>query len=270
MSKRIALVTGGNKGIGYAIVQNLCQNQEFKEGHVILSARIKKNGDDAVEALKKEGYKNVSFVQCDIDDEASVKLAAEEVKSQFGGLDILINNAGMAFKGDAFDENVAKTTLRTNYFGTKLACNFFIPIMRPGGRVVNVSSLSSNGALNKMSPQLQQKFLKEKLTTQELDNLMFDFIDAVKRGKWKEEGWPKTCYGVSKVGVSMLTRILAAQNKGLCINACCPGWVRTDMAGLKAPLSPAEGSDTPVYCALQKDLQSGGMFSVRKKIGWGV
>lgn len=124
------------------------------------------------------------------------------------------------------------------------------------GRVVNVSSVASLMALKNCSPELQQKFRSETISEEELVGLMNKFVEDTKNGVHEKAGWPSTAYGVTKIGVTVLSRIharnLSAQRKGdkILLNACCPGWVRTDMAGPKAPKSPEEGAETPVYLAL--------------------
>lgn len=124
------------------------------------------------------------------------------------------------------------------------------------GRVVNVSSMQSCKALERCSPELQQKFRSDAITEDELVQLMTKFVEDTKKNVHEKEGWPNTAYGVSKIGVTVLSRIQARllneQRKGehILLNACCPGWVRTDMAGPKAPKSPEEGAETPVYLAL--------------------
>jgi len=246
-TQKIALVTGANKGIGLAIVENLCSNNP--KLHVLLGARDSKLGNEALRKLDK--YKNVSLVQIDLNDEKSIKTAAEGVKKQYGGLDILINNAGIAWKGSAFNTEVATTTLGTNYFGTLKVCEEFFPILRENGRVVNVSSTVGKSTLGKMSESLRNKFLADDLTVDQLNGLMNKFIKDVTDGTYKKEGWPETTYGVSKAGLTMLTRVLARDNKtkGVLINSCCPGWVKTDMAGDHAQLTPAQGAETPVHLA---------------------
>jgi len=243
---RIALVTGANKGIGYAIVEKLAEERSLT---VLLGARDVKRGEDAI---KQIGKSNVSLLKLDVDSEESVKAAAASVKSQYGGLDILVNNAGRAWKGDAFNENVARTTLQTNYYGTLYMMRHFQPLMREGGRIVNVSSMVAQSSLKRMSAALRNQFLDPKLNEQKLTALAEKFVDDVKMDRVAAEGWPRTTYGVSKVCMSMLTIIAARDNtqRGLLINSCCPGWVRTDMAGPNASKSPAEGADTPVYLAL--------------------
>ena len=142
------------------------------------------------------------------------------------------------------------------------------------GRVVNVSSMISLTALKKCSPELQQKFQSDTITEEELVGLMNKFVEDTKKGVQEKEGWPKSAYGVSKIGVTVLSRIharkLNEQRKGdkILLNACCPGWVRTDMAGPKATKSPEEGAETPVYLALLPPNAEGphGQFVQEKQV----
>jgi len=81
---------------------------------------------------------------------------------------------------------------------------------------------------------------------------MEKFIEDVKNGNSDEKGWPHTCYGISKIGVSILSQIQAKEMKkpGVLVNNGDPGWCRTDMAGESAPRSAAQGAETPCYLAL--------------------
>ncbi|KAL7983596.1 hypothetical protein Chor_000472 [Crotalus horridus] len=236
MSARVAVVTGSNKGIGLAIVRALCK--QFS-GDVYLTARDSERGKAAVTQLSEEGLKPL-FHQLDINDLESIQTLRDFLKEKYGGLDVLVNNAGIAFKG----------------------------------RVVNVSSMVSVSALSKCNQDLQQKFRSDTITEEELVKLMEKFVEDTKKGVHEKEGWPSTAYGVSKIGVTVLSRIQARllnetrKNDGILLNACCPGWVRTDMAGSRATKSPDEGAETPVYLALLSPgaTEPHGQFVSEKKV----
>ncbi|KAM4729556.1 carbonyl reductase [NADPH] 1 [Anableps anableps] len=254
MSTRVAVVTGSNKGVGLAVVRALCK--QF-QGDVYLTARDVGRGEAAVESLASEGLKP-QFHQLDINNLNSITTAAAFFKEKYGGVDILINNAAIAFKvADRTPIAVqAEVTLKTNFFASRDVLTHFLPLIKPGGRVVNVSSFVSSRTLNKCSPELQQRFRSEDITEDELVGLMQRFVDKAKAGQHKQDGWPALPYGVSKLGLTTLSMILARRlskerpNDGILLNACCPGWVRTDMAGERAARSPDEGAVTPVYLAL--------------------
>jgi len=175
-SKAVALVTGANKGIGLAIARQLAHTRP-NDLHVLVGSRDVKLGEDAVAQLRADGLQNVSLLRVDLLDEDVIRAAAQTVQDTYGGLDVLVNNAGMAFKGDAFDANVARATIATNYYGTKAVCKHFLPLIKDYGRVVNVTSRA--GLLSKLSPNLQQAFSKEDLTLSELDSLMEKFSSDI-------------------------------------------------------------------------------------------
>ncbi|XP_020338259.1 carbonyl reductase [NADPH] 1 [Oncorhynchus kisutch] len=269
---QVALVTGSNKGIGFAIVRSLCK--QFN-GDVFLSGRDAGRGTAAVESLNSEGLKPL-FQQLDIDNPESVRSARDFFNEKYGGLDVLINNAGIAFKNADTTPfgTQAEVTLKTNFFATRDMCNEFLPIIKPGGRVVNVSSVMSSIALNRCSPELQARFRSNDITEEELVGLMERFVQEAQAGAHSQGGWPDTAYGVSKTGLTVLSRIHARKLRHerpadqILLNACCPGWVRTDMAGPTATKSPDEGAITPVYLAL---LPAGagepqGQFVMDKKV----
>ncbi|KAM5280896.1 carbonyl reductase [NADPH] 1-like [Ctenodactylus gundi] len=251
---RVALVTGANKGIGFAVARELCRRFS---GDVVLTARDEARGRAAVRQLQAEGL-SPRFHQLDIDDLRSIRAVRDFLRREYGGLDVLVNNAGIAFKkADPTPLHIqAEVTLKTNFFGTRDVCTELLPLVRPQGRVVNVSSTLGLVALKQCSPELQQKFRSETITEEELVGLMNKFVKDTKNGVHKKEGWPNSAYGVSKIGVTILSRIhakhLNEQRGGdrILLNSCCPGWVRTDLGGPLAPKSLEEGIETPVYLAL--------------------
>uniref|UniRef100_A0A8C0T807 Carbonyl reductase [NADPH] 1 n=1 Tax=Canis lupus familiaris TaxID=9615 RepID=A0A8C0T807_CANLF len=271
-ASRVALVTGANKGIGFAIARELCR--QFS-GDVVLTARDEARGRAAVQQLQAEGL-SPRFHLLDIDDLQSIRALRDFLRKEYGGLDVLVNNAGIAFKtNDPTPFHIqAEVTMKTNFFGTRDVCTELLPLMKPQGRVVNVSSVVSVRALKSCSPELQQKFRSEAITEEELVGLMNKFVEDTKKGVHRNEGWPDNAYGVTKIGVTVLSRIharkLSEQRRDdkILLNACCPGWVRTDMAGPRAPKSPEEGAETPVYLALLPSDAEGphGEFLMEKKV----
>ncbi|XP_032981906.1 carbonyl reductase [NADPH] 1 isoform X2 [Rhinolophus ferrumequinum] len=265
---RVALVTGANKGIGFAIARELCR--QFS-GDVVLTARDAARGQAAVQQLQAEGL-SPRFHQLDINDLQSIRALRDFLLKEYGGLDVLVNNAGIAFKNnDPTPFHIqAEVTMKTNFFGTRDVCTELLPLMKPQGRVVNVSSNVSLRALKSCSPELQQKFRNEAISEEEL----VGFMEDTRNGIHQKEGWPNSAYGMRKIGITVLSRIharnLREQRRGdkILLNACYPGWVRTDMARPKATKSPEEGAETPVYLALLSSDAEGphGQFVMEKKV----
>lgn len=248
MTKKVAVVTGSNKGVGFAIVRALCK--EF-DGDVFLTARDEGRGKEAVEALKKEGLTPL-FHQLDINDASTVERLRDFLKKNYGGLDVLVNNAGI-FAGN--DPVQAEQTVKTNFFSTLKCCQILFPILKPHARVVCVSSGSCKGAVSKCSESMRRTFVDPNVKMEDLESLMTKFVEATKAGKALEEGFSESAYGMSKIGATVMCIIQqremdAAGAEDIVINSCCPGWTATDLGGSKAENTIDEGAETPVYLAL--------------------
>lgn len=252
MSTRVAVVTGSNKGIGFAVVKALCSKFD---GDVFLTARDESRGQSAIKELEKEGLKP-KFHLLDISSVESIKALGSFLKSQYGGIDVLVNNAAIAYKNaDTTPFAIqAENTIRVNVFDTLNVCRELFPLLRPHARVVNVSS--SAGKLSYIkSKDLQEKFLSPTLTEEELCSLVTQFVNDAKSGTHEEKGWVNSAYVVSKVGVNALTFIQQRKfnqdpQTDIVVNAVHPGYVDTDMTSHKGTLTPDQGAEPIVYCAL--------------------
>ncbi len=194
-SRRIALVTGANRGIGLEVVRQLAV-----EGFVaILGSRDYGRGEAAAGPLRAEGLE-VEVRQLDVADAASVERLGAALAAEHGRLDVLVNNAAIHYdtwqRGVDADLGVVREALETNLLGAWRTTQACLPLLRrsQAARVVNVSS--GAGSLAGMSA-----------------------------------GTP--AYSVSKAALNAMTRILAAELRpdGILVNAVCPGWVGTDMGG---------------------------------------
>lgn len=233
ISKRIALVTGGSRGIGKAIVRLLC-GRNMK---VIFTCRNPHDGQKALIELHSLA-RDAEYHPLEVTDNQSVLELTQYIKAKYGQLDILINNVGVNY--DAW-QRVSKVaiseveyTIDVNLIGPWRLCNAMIPLMLVGdeGRIINVSS----GA-----------------------------------GCIANQNGSTPAYSISKNGLNMLTRSLAEDLKstGIVVNAVDPGWVRTDMGGSDAPKSPEEGADTVVWLATEADPDiTGRFFRNRSIIDW--
>ncbi len=228
---KTALVTGANKGIGYAVAHQLA----LRGFHVFLGARKSDAGRRAAEALASSGQ--VTFLQIDVADPKSVLAAAHEFAKHSDRLDVLVNNAGIMVESDAdilsFPEESIRETLETNTLGPLRVTRTFAPLLVKSDepRVINVSS--SGGQL----------------------------ADGA-------DGWAPA-YCISKTALNGVTAQLAVALKQCAVNSVCPGWVQTDMGGPSAPRTPEQGADTIVWLATEAPHELTGQFvEDRETIPW--
>ncbi|KAJ8946453.1 hypothetical protein NQ318_014441, partial [Aromia moschata] len=259
--QKVAVVTGANKGIGFAIVKGLC---EKFQGVVYLTSRSETKGKAAVQKLEELGF-HPSFHQLDVLNQSSVDKFRDHIKTTHGGLDLLINNAGIMYPRDSTEPPLAEqaeNTIGVNYYGTIRVCDALFPLLRDNAKVVNVSS--SAGHLFRIpSAILRAKFANLNLTIPTLSNLMDKFVKDAKENKTVEEGWgspPYCCYVVSKVGLSALTFIQQKNFdketplRNISINAVHPGLVRTDM-NPSGVLTPEQGAKSTLYAVFEPNLK---------------
>ena len=227
---KIALVTGANRGIG----KEVCRQLAERGARVLLSARDLSKAEAAVDELALD---NVIAAQLDVSDEASIAALRDRIESEFGRLDILVNNAAIHYdnwqSAVTADLNVVQEALVTNLYGPWRLTQALLPLLKKSGRarIVNVSS--GAGALTTMAA-----------------------------------GPP--AYSTSKVALNALTRMLAAelQPDGILVNSICPGWVATEMGGAGGRPIP-DGAAGIVWAALlPDDGPSGGFFRDEQQLDW--
>ena len=234
---RVALVTGGNRGIGFEVAKQLGE----KGNRIILGSRDVKRGELAAEKLASMKIK-VTPIQLDVTNQDQVDQLVRRIQSEFGQLHILVNNAGIMIdhdKASVTDLDLLRSTLETNLLGPWRLCKALVPLMEKNhyGRIVNVSSGAGS------------------------------FPGGIAR----PSGYGRPAYSLSKTSLNALTLMLASELQGtnILINAACPGHTRTDMGGPNAPRSIQEGADTVVWLAtLPDDGPTGGVFLDRKRIDW--
>ena len=157
LEQKTAVVTGGSKGIGFAIAEALAK----KSSNVFICARNKRELRRAIEDVSRHG--RVEGEVCDVRSEQQVRMMLDECERVFGGLDILVNNAGMGVFGKTVEQissDEFRQTLETNLFGVFYACHYAIPMMkkRGGGYIINISSLAGQNPHPKMAAYNASKF----------------------------------------------------------------------------------------------------------------
>ena len=239
--KRIALVTGANKGIGLEIARQLAQAGVF----VIIGSRDPGRASAAVGDLSAQGLAAQS-VSIDLNDYASVAAAADTIRAEHGRLDILVNNAGIVDAEDgpptASSPEAARRIMDTNFVGTLAVTQAMLPLLRQSraARIVNLSSslgsLTVNG--DPTSPYYSARLIG---------------------------------YNASKAALNMLTVQLAQELRGtsVVVNSVSPGFVKTDLTGHTGFMTPEEGARLPVqYALLGEDAVSGRFVEASGETPW--
>ncbi|GJS21090.1 glucose/ribitol dehydrogenase [Tanacetum coccineum] len=262
--KRCAVVTGGNKGIGFEI----CRQLALTGIEVILTSRNESRGVEAVEKLNSSGLSNVIFHQLDITDSSSIARLGKFIETRFRKLDVLVQvtdeRADLLTNVISEPYELGEKCLYINYYGTKAVTEALIPILQlsKSPRIVNVSSSAGDLILlhnEKMREELQDI---DKLTEEKVDEIIQLFLKDFKNAKLQENGWPLTvsAYKVSKIAVNAYTRLLARRFKNIIVNCVHPGLVVTDMTSQTGYVTAEEGAKGPVMAALLPNDGPSGVF----------
>ncbi|KAI6702470.1 hypothetical protein NL676_011606 [Syzygium grande] len=261
-TKRCAVVTGANKGIGFEICRQLASSGIV----VVLTSRDEKRGLEAVQKLKDSGLSDyIIFHQLDVTNPSSVLSLAKFIETQFGKLDILDHDHTKFKHGEIFvpSYEAAEACINTNYYGAKIMVEAHISLLQRSDspRIVNVSSVI--GKLEYVSSEWAKGVLSdiENLTEEKVDEVVNVFLEDFKNGS----SAVTPAYNMSKAALNAYTRILAKKFPGFCINCVCPGSVKTDINHRKGILSTEEGAESPVKLALLPNGGPTGCFFVRKE-----
>jgi len=239
--KRQALVTGANKGIGFAIAKGLA-----KAGmSVWMGGRDAARGEKAVQKLRDEGL-DVRFLEIDVADDASVQRAAETVAADGGALHVLVNNAGIILDmtgppSQARMEDI-KATFDVNLYGPIRVTQAFVPLLKAAGDARVVMMGSGLGSLT---------LITDPTSIYSSVNLMD--------------------YTSSKVALSAVTVAFAKELEpfGVKVNIVEPGNVRTDLNDNTGLLTPEEGASTAISMAMiGSDGPTGGFFGSHGRQPW--
>lgn len=233
---KIALVTGGNKGIGFETVKQLAE-QNIK---VLLGARNEAEGKKEEEVLRDLSL-DVTYLKLDISNSVDIANVKNYIESEYGALDILVNNAAVFLDSAWFGNNTETVTSKTlrdtfdiNYFGTVELTQALLPAIKKSeaGRIVNISSLSGS------------------------------FDVHLNEAHWLYALKPYA-YSASKTALNQFTVFLAhaLRETKIKVNAANPGWVQTSIGSDQAPLTPKDGAKTGVALALLDDNGPTGTFS---------
>jgi NAD(P)-dependent dehydrogenase (short-subunit alcohol dehydrogenase family) len=241
---KVALISGANKGLGLETARQL-----GKLGYtVLLGSRDALKGEVAARQLRDDGV-DARVVKLDVKKQADIDVAAGQIESEFGKLDVLVNNAGVMIEKGWTKNTTSETTIENlratfegNLFAVFAVTKAMLPLLKKSeaGRIVNVSSILGSVSLQatKGSPTYNTKLF---------------------------------AYNASKAALNVLTISLAHELRGtkIKVNSAHPGWVKTDLGGTAAPMSVVEGAKTEVELAtLGEDGPTGGFFHDGTEIAW--
>jgi len=243
--KRIALVTGANKGLGLETARQL----GAKEITVLMASRNKERGMEAVKKLKAEGL-DVEFVQLEATNESDIQVLKQHIEAKYGKLDILVNNAGIMHKDEPLGSNTSesisietlKLTFDVNFFSVVNLTHALMPLLKKSdaGRIINLSSILGS---NTVQSDTDSPYYSVK----------------------------PFAYDASKAAINSFTVHLAAalQGTNVKVNSAHPGWVKTDLGTEGAPMEVVDGAKTSVSLSLTEETDFSGKFiHMGEEVAW--
>ena len=238
--KKIALVTGANKGIGFEVARQIA-----KAGWTVLaSARREELGQGAVAKLEANGL-DVHFVRLDLNEHQTATTAAEAIRTRFGKLDVLVNNAGASGKADGPPSKAGlsdvETLMHTNFLGTVAVTQAMLPLLQQAGRAQIINISSELGCISRQTDPT-----------------------------WKYFPVKVLGYCASKAALNMLTVQLAYEfrDANIAVNSVNPGYTATDLNGHSGPQTVEEGAAEIVRLALLDAPPTGKFLETGGELAW--
>ncbi|MCJ1436325.1 hypothetical protein MMC27_005703 [Xylographa pallens] len=231
MAARTILITGGNRGIGLAILQSLAQC--FLEDHFLLACRTLANGEEAVRQLRELGLKAaIDVLKLDVTSDESIAKAEEWVERKFGDSDVLINHAGMAVLPNPSNSNLQAswtTTLSTNLTSVACLTGAFLPLLKrkPNPMVINVSSARASLALSTAGSLPPTRVV---------------------------------AYSVSKTALNALSIEMAKSEPNVRVYSVSPGHCRTAFNGFSGKKDPLDGAKVVVELVAREGKEENGFW----------
>ena len=262
--QRTIIVTGANKGIGYAIVEKLLQSANSY--NIILTSRDPNLGQEAVKKLGSTQTQTSSLLtyhQLDVNDDKSIQGLIDWLNKDKLRVDVLVNNAGVMIPVANLEQR--RKTIQTNYTSLVNLTEKLLPVLTEDAKIINISSIL--GSFSCISPSLKKELEKPNLTEKELQQIAANIEDYLKDFKGSFEG----SYCASKALVNAYTRWVLTQKlkpTQQCFSLA-PGWCQTELGGKEAPLPVEAGADTPVYLIelpFKNHPELNGMFLEKRQV----
>ncbi|KAJ3194873.1 hypothetical protein HK101_001703 [Irineochytrium annulatum] len=265
---QVVLVTGANKGIGFEAVRLLSERLD-PSTVILMGTRLLENGKSAVASLRSRSfdssappsstaptYANVVPIELDVTKDDSIKRAVEHIRAKYGRLDVLISNAGVYHGNEGNDEE----TFDVNFYGVRAVALAFLPLMRPGSKLIVNTSTAGSVAFNLFTDDVKATLGDlEHLSWPVIESYAHDYLKMFVKGK-PNNTWPARDkayggYGVSKAFANSFVRLFAKEHPEIETTTVCPGYCATDLStdlqktrpGAKTAAQGAESIIWPVF-----------------------
>lgn len=254
--KRIVLVTGANRGIGYEAVKYL--SQKLPNGVILLGTRSVTNGNDAIkkmqESVSSHKFDNIKVLEVDISSESSLQKALTEVRNTYSKLDVLLHNSGIA---QADGDSLSRKVLDVNVTNARDTILTFLPIIPKNGSVIVVSSEVGSWNMSTQTEELRNRLNDPKQNSwDKIHQLLEDWVSFSREGKhtenWPALSMPTGAYCTSKSLLTAWLRHFAIEHPEIQLAIVCPGYCATELNNHAGPRPASVGGESVSWPILNK------------------